>query len=182
MALLADMLTLSRIPMGLAVVYVGITGGQAALPQVVWLSLLAWTVDSVDGHLKRASAKPPGWIGRNDLTFDVFFSACVAVFFALAGFISSVLFAVWVGILGLVRLLRSRSGTVAANGLVVLTLLVNALHQALLLGGAIVAWACVALALDRKRFSYRLKLFARGIPRLKDGRLAGGRSEQPPEE
>jgi hypothetical protein len=164
MALLADLLTLSRVPMGLAVIYAGVSGGQAALPQVIWLSLLSWTVDSVDGHLKRASAKPPGWIGRNDLTFDVFFSACVAAFFTITGIISAWVFSAWLGALSLIRFkLRSRSGTVAANGVVVLTLVVNAFQQALVLGGAIVGWACVALALDRKRFGYRLSQFLKGL-------------------
>ncbi len=167
MSLLADLLTLSRVPMGLAVVYAGMSAGSAALPQVIWLSLLAWTVDSVDGHLKRASRKPPGWVGRNDLTFDVFFNACVAFFFALSGLVSAWLFSAWVGAVGLLRLkLRSRSGAIAANALVVLTLVVKAFEQALALGGAIIGWAVVALALDRKQFVRRLRLFALGIPAL----------------
>lgn len=167
MGVLADLLTLSRVPMGLAVVYAGLNTGAAALPQVIWLSLLAWTVDSVDGHLKRASQKPPGWIGRNDLTFDVFFNACVAFFFALTGIVSAWLFSVWMGAVGLLRFrLRSRSGAIAANAVVVLTLVVKAFEQAILLGGAILGWACVALALDRKQFARRLRQFILGVPWL----------------
>lgn len=167
MGVLADLLTLSRVPMGFAVVYAGLNTGAAALPQVIWLSLLAWTVDSVDGHLKRASRKPPGWVGRNDLTFDVFFNACVAFFFAMTGIVSAWLFSAWMGAVGLLRFrLRSRSGAIAANALVVLTLVVKAFEQALALGGAIIGWAAVALALDRKQFIWRLRLFAAGIPAL----------------
>ncbi|GAB4403487.1 MAG: hypothetical protein Kow00123_14590 [Anaerolineales bacterium] len=167
MSVFADLLTLSRVPMGLAVVYAGLNGGASALPQVIWLSLLAWTVDSVDGHLKRAARKPPNWIGRHDLTFDVFFNGCVAFFFALSGIVSAWLFSLWVGAVGLVRfILRSRSGAIAANALVVLTLVINAFQQAFALGGAIIGWAAVALALDRRRFMYRLRLFAAGIPAL----------------
>ncbi len=165
MSVLADLLTLSRVPMGLAVVYAGLNGGASALPHVVWLSLLAWTVDSVDGHLKRAARKAPNWIGRNDLTFDVFFHSCVAFFFALSGVISGWLFSAWLGAASLARFqLRSRSGAVAANALVVLTLIIRAFEHALLLGGAIVGWACIALTLDRRRFAHRLRLFLRGVP------------------
>ncbi len=165
MSILADLLTLSRVPMGLAVVYAGLSNGASALSQVVWLSLLAWTADTVDGHLKRASRKSPGWIGRNDLTFDVFFNACVAFFFALSGLVSAWLFSAWVGAVSILRLkLRSRSGAIAANALVVLTLVVKSFVQVFALGGAIIAWACVALTLDRRRFAYRLRLFLRGIP------------------
>lgn len=165
MSVLADLLTLSRVPMGLAVVYAGLNGGASALPQVVWLSLLAWTVDSVDGHLKRIARKAPNWVGRNDLTFDVFFHSCVAFFFALSGVISGWLFSAWLGAVSLVRFrLRSRSGAIAANALVVLTLVVRAFEHALLLGGTIVGWACIALTLDRRRFAHRLRLFLRGIP------------------
>lgn len=167
MSVLADILTLSRVPMGLAVVYAGLNTGASALPQVIWLSLLAWTADSVDGHLKRASRKSPNWVGRNDLTFDVFFNACVAFFFALSDIVSAWLFALWVGAIGLVRFkLRSRSGAIAANALVVLTLVVKAFQQAFALGSAIIGWAVVALALDRKQFLLRLRLFAAGIPAL----------------
>lgn len=167
MSVLADLLTLSRVPMGLAVVYAGWNTGASALPEVIWLSLLVWTVDSVDGHLKRASRKAPGWIGRNDLTFDVFFNACVAFFFTLSGIVSAWLFSLWVGTVGLARFkLRSRSGAIVANALVVLTLVVKAFQQALALGGAIIGWAVVALVLDRKQFLRRLHLFAAGVPAL----------------
>jgi len=167
MSVLADLLTLSRVPMGLAVVYAGLDRGTTALPLVVWLSLLAWTVDSVDGHLKRASRKAPGWIGRHDLTFDVFFNGCVAFFLTVSGIISAWLFSAWLGAVSLVRFrLRSRSGAIAANALVVLTLVINAFQQAFALGSAIIGWAAVALALDRRRFAHRLRLFAAGIPAL----------------
>ncbi len=184
MSMLADLLTLSRVPMGLAVVYAGLNSGAAALPQVIWLSLLAWTVDSVDGHLKRASRRPPGWIGRNDLTFDVFFNACVAFFFALSGIVSAWLCSAWMGAAGLLRFkLRSRSGAIAANALIVLTLVIKAFEHALALGGAIIGWALVALALDRKQFARRLRLFALGIPALaRRWPCLHGEGDPPPDE
>jgi len=164
MALLADILTLIRVPLGLAVVYAGATGGEAALPHVVWISLFAWTADSVDGHLRRASAKPTGWVGRHDLTIDVFFNGCVAAFLALAGYVSAWLFSLWVGALGLLSLkIRSRSGTIIAEGFAILMLIIQAFQRAFALGGAVIGWGILALTLDRKRFAHRLDTFCRGL-------------------
>jgi len=168
MAILADILTLMRVPLGLVVVYAGATGGEAALPHVVWISLLAWTADSVDGHLRRASAKPTGWVGRHDLTIDVFFNACVAAFLALAGYVSAGLFSLWMGTLGLLSLkIRSRSGTIITEGFAILMLIIQAFGRALALGGAVIGWGILALTLDRKRFTYRLELFRHGLGLLR---------------
>lgn len=164
-AIVADFLTLIRIPLGCAVVYAGAISGGAALPQVVWLSLAAWTADTLDGHLKRASSAEPGWVGRLDLALDVFFNACVAAFLSLAGYISAWLLSAWFGALGFLALkARSRSGVIATEGVAVLMLFIHVLQQALALGAAIVGWGILALTLDRNRFAYRLDKFVQGLP------------------
>jgi len=164
-AFVADFLTLVRIPLGVAVVYAGATSGRAALPGVVWLSLAAWTADTLDGHLKRASSAKPGWVGRLDLVLDVFFNACVAAFLSFAGYISAWLLSAWLGTLGFLALkVRSRSGVIVTEGLAILMLFIQALQQALALGAAIVGWGIIALALDRTRFAYRLDKFLEGLP------------------
>lgn len=164
-AILADFLTLVRIPLGFAVVYAGATSGDAALSHVVWISMAAWTADTLDGHLKRASSAKPGWVGRLDLTLDVFFNACVAVFLTFAGYISGWLLSAWLGTLGFLGIkARSRSGVIATEGVAILVLLVQAFQRALALGGAVVGWGVLALTLDRKRFAYRLNKFLQGLP------------------
>jgi phosphatidylglycerophosphate synthase len=178
MALLADLLTVVRLPLGLAVVYAGASGGEAALPQVVWISLVAWTADSVDGHLKRTSEARPGWIGRHDFTFDVFYSACIALSLTLAGYVSAWLFSLWFGLLGSLAVIgRSRSGIIVTEGVAILALLVRAMQSALALGGAMLGWGVVTLALDRKRFAYRFASFKGGLRSLwqrnKDGKSDG---------
>jgi phosphatidylglycerophosphate synthase len=170
-AILADFLTLVRIPLGFAVVYAGATSGGAALPHVVWISLAAWTADTLDGHLKRASSAKPGWVGRLDLALDVFFNACVAVFLTLAGFISAWLLSAWLGALGFLGIkARSRSGVIATEGVAILVLLIQAFQRALALGGAMVGWGVLTLALDRNRFAYRLSKFLQGLPFRRESR------------
>lgn len=164
MAILADFLTLIRLPLGLVVIYAGASSGPAALPQVVWISLAVWTADTVDGHLKRAASADPGWVGRHDITFDVFYSTCLAVFLTLAGYASAWIFSIWVGALGLLGFkARSRSGVIVAEGLAILMLFIQAIQRALSLGGTMLAWGAVTLALDRKRFAYRFNQFVHGF-------------------
>lgn len=79
----ADGLTLLRGFIALALVWLGAVQGAAALPLAVWLLLLSWTSDALDGTLARKSGRGPTWVGEHDLQFDI--SAALGLLFFMAG-------------------------------------------------------------------------------------------------
>ena len=54
-ALIADLLTLSRILAACVLVWLGLTGGASALPAAVLTVVLGWTTDQLDGWFARRS-------------------------------------------------------------------------------------------------------------------------------
>jgi hypothetical protein len=71
---LPDLLTLSRPFFGLAISLVGVFGGREALPVVVFLLMVGWTTDIVDGRLahwaKCKWQRRESWIGQNEIRAD----------------------------------------------------------------------------------------------------------------
>src|SRR5512139_3075343 len=87
--MVADLITATRGLLGLVMIWLGITQGAAALPAVVFLMLLDWTGDFVDGGIAHRSRHPRRtWIGDSDLYVDLFVSLCLGVYLYAAGFIS----------------------------------------------------------------------------------------------
>lgn len=85
---IADAITFSRLLLSLCLIWLGIKFGVSALPWVVWVMILSWTGDSLDGALARHSGtKKQTWVGAHDLQFDVAIAAALLLYLALADFV-----------------------------------------------------------------------------------------------
>lgn len=81
----ADLITFIRLGIGIFLVYLGITQGQAALPLVVWLILADWFGDFMDGKLARRSSRQyRTWIGEHDLQVDMSVATGLLLYFIAA--------------------------------------------------------------------------------------------------
>ncbi len=85
-ALLADILTLLRVGIALAVIVAGWRYGEDAFPYVVTLVALGWVSDGLDGPLARRSARPTR-LGRYDFLVDVLLTWATFAYLTLAGYI-----------------------------------------------------------------------------------------------
>jgi len=86
-----DFITASRSVLGLAIVWLGLTQGEEALPTVVLLMLLDWTGDFVDGSIAKRSRNPRRTrIGDSDVYIDLFVSLCLGIYLIEAGFVGLV--------------------------------------------------------------------------------------------
>jgi hypothetical protein len=86
---IADSITMTRGLLGLAMIWLGLTQGQDALPVVTLLMLLCWTGDFVDGGIAHLSRHPRRTrLGDSDIYVDLFVSLCLGIYLAAAGFVS----------------------------------------------------------------------------------------------
>lgn len=84
----ADLLTLSRAIIALALVALGLFVGSRGLLAGTWLLMLSWTADALDGPLARRDSDPgQNWVGGLDLAFDVLVSLGLLGFMLVAGYI-----------------------------------------------------------------------------------------------
>lgn len=84
----ADLLTISRLPLAMTIVVVGVTLGSEGLHLAAWLLILSWMTDVMDGSIaRRARVEVHTWIGDRDLEFDVIQSAGVLLYLLAAGYL-----------------------------------------------------------------------------------------------
>jgi hypothetical protein len=84
----ADLITTTRGLLVFGLPWLGITGGEASLPTAVWLLILNWTGDALDGTLARRSSRQyHTWIGDHDLEVDILVSAGLLFYMFGAGFV-----------------------------------------------------------------------------------------------
>lgn len=95
----ADFFTLTRAPLALVLIWLGIERERSGI-EIAWALLLtAATVDTLDGYFARIA--PGGhqtWVGSHDLLFDVLFSAALLAYLVLAGYIDPKLGTLYVAI------------------------------------------------------------------------------------
>lgn len=167
-ALLADILTLSRIVTAGLLAWLGIMYGAEKLPAAVLVTMLTWTTDQLDGWAARRSATPTR-LGPYDFPIDATFYLGMLTYLTASGFIpviAALIFlatavAAWfwarrkaVGVLCL-RLIDLYAGGVV-------------FAKQPKLGFAVLAWLLVLAFLYRRRLAER-------VPRwLADIRSAGG--------
>ena len=100
--ILANLLTLFRAMMALALMWVGIMGKPVDL--AVRLLILGWLSDLLDGPLARRSHRPASWLGQHDGWFDLSLSVGVTLYLIFSGRVLAlwgwgflgVMLAVWV--------------------------------------------------------------------------------------
>ena len=84
----ADLLTITRVAIAFAYVYLGIARGASGLYWTIWLLLLSWTTDVLDGLLARRSrVQYHTWLGDHDLEVDIFISAGLLVYMLLSKYV-----------------------------------------------------------------------------------------------
>lgn len=82
----ADLLTLARVILGLFLAWSGLVDGRAALSRDIWILVLAWSTDMIDGRISRSlKTAHQTWLGRNDVYVDMFFSLTVLVYLTATG-------------------------------------------------------------------------------------------------
>ena len=153
--LLADILTVSRVFIGAAIIALGFLQGAQALPAVVWLTIAAWTSDVLDGVLARHSRVPRRtWIGEQDLIFDMVIGAALLVYLAATGFVN-----IWLAgaYLGFSVLVFWRFGLTPALGKLFQApayawFIIVALRDVPLVGLWLVAWIVIAVIATWPRF------------------------------
>ena len=169
----ADLITATRGLLGLAMIWLGFTQGEEALPAIVFLMLLDWTGDFVDGTIASRSRHPRHTrIGDSDLYVDLFVSLCLAVYLLAAGlvslgFVGLYLFA-WALILWHFGLDRNLLMLVQAP--IYLYFIVTALRFVPELGSWLVIWVLVATGINWRRFTREIvPKFIHGIRSMWNG-------------
>ena len=61
-----DLLTFSRIPLGVVIALLGLSGRREAGTVMLFL-LFGWSIDFLDGRLARRYKEEPGWIGEYEI-------------------------------------------------------------------------------------------------------------------
>lgn len=85
----ADLVTFCRALIGVAILWLGFSPGDQALPLVAWLLIMAWTSDSLDGPIARRSRLSYNtWIGDHDLFIDIMLALAIWIYLLLSGFVS----------------------------------------------------------------------------------------------
>lgn len=92
---IADLLTLARFVLGLAIAVVGYFQGSAGLQLVVLLVLVSWLTDILDGKLARRDPETrPTWLGDHEAEADLSTSMGIAVYLLFSGYIP-----IWAGVI-----------------------------------------------------------------------------------
>lgn len=160
----ADLCTVARGPLALALVWLGIERGKDSIQLAFILLLVAATLDTLDGYFARLSPYPhQTWVGSHDLGFDLGFSTALLIYLAFAGYLSPYLAALyggfWILIFGSQIALPSTLAVLFQAPIYVGVALAAVLHNAdLMLWIAI--WLGLMLAFAGKRFFHvRLPAF-----------------------
>ena len=84
----ADLITITRALLAFGLPWLGINMGESSLTTAVWLLILNWMGDALDGTLaRRSSRKYHTWIGDHDLEIDILVSIGLLFYMLGAGFV-----------------------------------------------------------------------------------------------
>ena len=165
---LADLLTLSRFFLSLAIMALGVWWGGGTLPIVVMIALLAWMTDTLDGPLaRRARPRRTTWIGEQDFPVDVF------MVMALLSYLTAINVVPWRGALMYLLLaavalwwLREQAVALAFMAPVDALFLYIGWQRAPTEARLVLFYLTVTLILDRHRFCYVVSVFINGMRRV----------------
>jgi cardiolipin synthase len=170
---LADTLTVSRVLLGLFILWLGVTGGRDALSVATTLLILAWLTDLLDGAVaRRDRSGRQTWVGEHDLQADMSVGLGVLGYLTFAGFLPP-----WAGVsyllISAVLLWITRSGAVgmAVQALPYGLMLYLAMRHAPLVGSVAIAYLLSVVIVTWPRFPKQtVPSFLRGMRDLGKGR------------
>jgi phosphatidylglycerophosphate synthase len=85
----ADLVTWFRVLLGLGLVWLGLTEGVQGLNKAVWIMILDWTGDTLDGKIaRREKEHHHTWIGDHDIEVDMAVSVGLLIYMITSGFVS----------------------------------------------------------------------------------------------
>jgi len=91
--LIPDILTVSRIFFGVAIGLMGPYLGKEGIRVVIFLLLVGWMTDILDGKIVRGNNKRKTWVGENEIRFDSFMLIGLIIYLGYSGFIP-----VWISV------------------------------------------------------------------------------------
>ena len=156
LALIADLLTLSRVVAAVVLLWLGLTRGASALPAAVLVVVLGWTTDQLDGWFARRSSTPTRLKDR-DFHVDLIFYTGILAYLALARFLPARLVAGFV-ILGGAAWLLTRKKAVAVLCLRIIDVACGVIifMNLPVIGFLLVAWLVVLAVVYRHRLAERV--------------------------
>ena len=161
--MLADLLTLFRAMMALALMWVGIMG--LPMTVAVQLLILGWLSDLLDGPLARHLGKPdPGWLGEHDGLFDLSLSVGGALYLIFSGRVPTVAGWVFLGVLLAVWFLHSPELAWPLYATPYFVLYLHAQREVPWMGYALLAYVAFTFLVRRERlFRQYLPAFFRTV-------------------
>lgn len=175
--MVADLITATRGLLGVGIIWLGLTQGNHALPMVVFLMLLDWTGDFVDGGIAHRSRHPRRtWIGDRDIFVDLFVSLCLGIYLIAAGFVE-IEFGLWYLIGWVLILLHfglDKNLLMLIQTPIYLYFILIALRVFPEGGNWLIVWVLVATVINWRRFTREI------IPRFIGGMRSLGRDGKPP--
>ena len=82
-----DMLTLLRVVLAVALIWIALSG-RADLARDIWLLVISWSTDMVDGWLSRKlKVDQTSWLGKNDVYVDMFVSTAALFYLAVSAYL-----------------------------------------------------------------------------------------------
>ena len=165
-AFITDALTLSRLIIAAAILWLGWTVGRAAFPQAIVLVTLAWMTDAADGLIARHSGCKT-FLGPVDFPIDAALTWATLLFIVLAGFITPAAAAIYTALAALTALwFRRKAVIVLFMRGIDLTALFFALRNELLYTLPLLAWLLVLAWLHRERLRTRVPQWLRELADL----------------
>ncbi len=151
MAFLTDALTLSRLVIALAILWLGWSYGRAAFPQAILLATLGWITDAADGFIARRNHCPTR-LGAVDFPIDASLTWASFAFLGLAGYLSPAVVIIYSALAGLATLwFRRKAVLVLFMRGIDLTLLCFAIRYAFFYVLPLLGWLLFLAWLHRRR-------------------------------
>jgi phosphatidylglycerophosphate synthase len=104
---IADTITFLRLFVAPLLIWLGIAQGKEGLELATLLVLVAWTGDTVDGHIARASGtQVKTWLGEHDGQIDMTICTALAIYMIISGLVNLPLGVVYLLVFAVVFLRR----------------------------------------------------------------------------
>jgi phosphatidylglycerophosphate synthase len=169
MRTLADIATGLRLVIAAYIIYAGVYQGAESFAAVAAVTLLGWTLDTVDGHLARAASdSQSSWLGARERYVDTVMVVAGFLYATLIGVVPVWLCVVYLVLSAiLVFAFRSIALLTVLEGPLAILIPILAFYLAPLWGWIFVAWGIVAAILDRRRLWVRIKILWDDVQRMR---------------